>query len=76
MYKFIVDARADARLKKKFSTISRIILLLYLILYACVDHGTYYKFYLKKLKNNTAHLSYTNLAMVAKFAIDYGSKET
>ena len=42
--------------------LSRIILIRYLILYACEDHGIYYKFYLKKLKNNTTtHLSYTNL---------------
>ena len=38
-----------------------------MILYACVDHGTYYKFYLKKLKNNnTAQLSYTNLKTTLK----------
>ena len=49
--------------KKKFSTISRITYIDYLILYACVDHGTYYKFYFKKLKSNTAHLSYTNCSL-------------
>jgi len=39
-------------------------LICYLILYACVDHSKYYKFYLKKLKNNnTAHLSYTNCSL-------------
>ena len=29
----------------------------------CVDHGTYYKFYLKKLKNNSADLSYTDCSL-------------
>ena len=39
-------------------------LIRYLILYVCVDHGTYFKFYLKKLKNNnTAHLTYTNCSL-------------
>ena len=37
---------AAARLKKKtFSTISRVTFNTLLIIYACVDHGTYYKFY-------------------------------
>ena len=30
----------------------------------CVDHGTYYKFYFKKLKSCiTAHVSYTNCSL-------------
>ena len=34
------------------------------MLYVCVDHGTCYKFYLKKLKNNnSAHLSYTKYSL-------------
>jgi hypothetical protein len=39
-------------------------LIRYLTLYACLDHGTYYKRYLKKLNNNnTAHFSYTNYSL-------------
>ena len=38
-----------------YVALSRLILIRYLIIYACVDYGTYYKFYLKK-NNNIAHL--------------------
>ena len=44
-----------------YVALSRVILNVFLILYACVDNGMYYKLYLKALKsNNTAHLSFTN----------------
>ena len=47
-----------------YVALSRVILIRYLILYVCVDQGTYYKFYFKKLKkNNTAHFSYTNCSL-------------
>ena len=34
-----------------YVVLSRVILIRYFILYACVDHGTYYKFYFKILGN-------------------------
>ena len=47
-----------------YVALSRVILICYLILYVCVDHGTYYKLYFKKFKNNnTAHFSYTNCSL-------------
>jgi hypothetical protein len=50
IYKFIVDACAAPRSgKKKHSQqYQEYLLIHYLTLYACVDHGTYYKFYFKK----------------------------
>ena len=33
-----------------YVALSRVILIRYLILYACIDHSTFYKFYLKQLK--------------------------
>ena len=43
-------ATFDGKHSQQLIALSRVILIRYLILYACEDHGTDYEFYLKKFK--------------------------